>query len=109
MIVLTPLLFNGVWATVHVNEAEHDSHNVPHLHLDIEQHHALEDSVSEQSAVNNDNSEHDTHEHLHIYLSAFIKTDDLKHFEKRNTSSKFRFDSQLTSLLPSPPVPPPNI
>lgn len=102
--ILSPLLFNGVWASAHFTEDDHHSHYVPHLHLDAENH-----TIIKYEQNNDEPSEQEAHEHFHIYLNAFIKTDELKHFGKCNTSNLFGFNSRFTSLVPSPPVPPPNI
>jgi hypothetical protein len=124
-LLLTPLLFNGVWASVHVNEKKHHSHHAPHIHLKPH-HHKVSDQlftnafsltkVSDFNLANaindassDESGDHDSHEHIHIYLSVYIKTDELNQFEKRDTANLFGFNSQFISLIPSPPVPPPNI
>ncbi len=104
LIILTPLLFNGVWATAHITEDDHDSHNVPHLHFDIESH-----GIVEQQTQENDSGEEEQHEHFHIHFSVFLKSDDMKHFEIRTYESPIEFKSRLTNLTHTPPVPPPTI
>jgi len=104
IVLLAPLLVNGVWASVHLTEDDHHLHTTPHLHFDTEIH-----SIDERELTDSESSEHGTHEHVHIYLNAYIKTEELNYFEKRNTTNQFGFNSIFISLIPSPPVPPPNI
>ena len=104
LIILTPLLFNGVWASAHTTEDDHDSYKVPHLHFDT----ALHGLVEQQSPENN-SAEEEQHEHFHIHLSVFLKSDDMKHFEARACESPVEFKSRLSSLTLTPPVPPPTV
>ena len=124
-LILIPLLFNGVWASVHVNEQKHHSHNLTHIHLEPYHHKVSAELTSGafsfdkakdfsfasdiSTTLDDETSDHDSHEHLHIYSNVYLKTDELSQFEKRDSTNLFRFNSQFTSLIPSPPVPPPNI
>lgn len=108
LLIITQLLFNGVWATAHTTEGDHDSHNVPHLHFDIENHVAI-NKVTDDTVItaNPDHETDEHHEHFHIHLNVFLKTDELKLFEKRTSMNPVSFKNHLTSLRLSPPVPPP--
>jgi len=108
LIILTPLLFNGVWATVHLAENDHHSTNVAHLHINTKSHSDVEHHNESVKQTNeNESSEHDHHKHFHIQLSVYLKSDDMSHFENRASENPSVFNSQLTSVSHAPPVRPP--
>jgi hypothetical protein len=107
---LTPLLFNGVWATVHITEDNHDSHHVPHVHFDTESHFkekSIDDNLAPESKSSTDDGELEQHEHFHIYLNAYLKSDALGRFQNRENENPSTLKVQLTTLNHTPPVPPP--
>jgi hypothetical protein len=108
---LLPLLFNGAWASVHITESDHDSHNVPHVHFDTELHQQKQLEVLKtnlNSEINEENSEIENHEHFHVYLNAYVKSDDYDYFKIRSSEQPFSYSKLLISLAHTPPVPPPN-
>ena len=108
LILLTPLLLNGVWATVHLAENDHHSTNVAHFHIgtkfhdDAEHHNEFDKQINE-----NESSEHEHHKHFHIQLSVFLKSDEMSYFENRASENPLVFHTQLTSVSHAPPVRPP--
>ncbi|MEP1741319.1 MAG: hypothetical protein ABJI60_12835 [Kangiellaceae bacterium] len=104
ILILIPLLFNGVSATVHINEENHNSSDAPHVHFELV-HHAIIDAVSNQI----ESGDNESQKHFHLYVSVFLKADELRVFEKRDTFNLFGFNSQFISIYPTPPTPPPNI
>ncbi len=111
LFTLMPLLFNGVWASVHFTESDHGAHNVPHVHFDTESHQQKQITAvknNQNSGISEENSEYENHEHFHVYLNAYVKSDDYDYFHIRSSERPFSFSKVLISLTHTPPVPPPN-
>lgn len=108
LLVTAQLLFNGVGVTAHTTESDHDSHNMPHLHVDSDDHPASHHSAVEHSTHDKESEDHDCHKHFHIYFNVFLKSDELNHFEKGIGDNLPTFRPQLASMSHTPPVPPPN-
>ena len=104
ILVTCQLLLNGVWAQAHKADSDHDSHTVPHLHMDIKS-----DVVDNLTDTEDKTDEHSYENYFHIHLHAFITSNNLNHFEQRFSDKPLIFIAQLNGLIHTPPVPPPTV
>ncbi|TQV87046.1 hypothetical protein [Aliikangiella coralliicola] len=110
LLIISQLLINGVWASAHMAESDHASHNIPHLHLDISYQSDALSSWGELDQNSPDSpSEHSVDKHFHIHLHIFLLSNEIAEFNRRFSSPPVFFESRLTSLTHTPPVPPPTL
>ena len=101
-------MLNGVWAQAHKADSDHDSHTVPHVHMDMNT--DTDIGNAENLAGRDENSDDHSHEnHFHTHLHAFITSNNLSHFEQRFSEKPLVFMAQLSGLIHTPPVPPPTV
>ncbi len=101
-LLVLQILINNVWASTHMAESDHTTHSIPHVHFDSE----IKTQPGPESNLEN-TSEHSVDSHFHFQMLVYLIFNNSLAFERPVVEKSFIGNFRLTSLIYSPPVPPP--